>query len=397
MSVAQAPTEAAAFELGLPASVRFGFGVVGELAERTRALAERVLLVTGANADRFSAARTSLQAAVDVESIAVTGEPTVEDVIRAVEVGRQHGARAVVALGGGSALDMGKAVAALLANPEDPLDFLEVVGKGLPLRMDALPVIAVPTTAGTGSEVTKNAVLHSTTHHVKASLRHPSMLPRVALVDPELTFSMSKALTAATGLDALTQCLEPYVSHSANPFTDGIALEGLRRGVGAIRLAVNEPLNRQARGDMALCSLFGGLSLANAKLGAVHGLAAPIGGRFKAPHGAVCARLLPLVMHANIGALQQLDPAHPALARYTTIARLMTQEPTAVAADGVSWVASLVRELGVPGLAHYGMTSQDVGVIAEQGARASSMRGNPLVLPTAVLEQMLHAALADVA
>lgn len=387
--------EVPAFDLGLPTSVRFGFGVAKDLGTCVRGFAERALLVTGANSERVSGARPLLRdASVAIETVTVSGEPTVDDVIRAVEVGRQHGAQAVVALGGGSALDMGKAVAALLANPADPLDFLEVVGKGLPLRNDALPIIAVPTTAGTGSEVTKNAVLQSASHRVKASLRHPSMLPRVALVDPELTLSMPRDLTAATGLDALTQCLEPYVSVNANPWTDCIALEGLRRGARSLQTAVSEPLDRQARADMAICSLFGGMALANAKLGAVHGLAAPLGGRFKAPHGAVCARLLPLVMQANVDALRQLDESHPTLLRYTTVARVLTGDPSADAEAGVKWTAALVESLNVPGLAHYGMSTSDIDEIAAQGARSSSMRGNPVVLPHTTLQNILHAALA---
>jgi alcohol dehydrogenase class IV len=382
------------FELGLPSSVRFGFGVAREVGDYARAFSDRALLVTGANVERAAFARVALKAAgLQIAEASVAGEPTVEDLIAAVQVGSRHDAGIVVALGGGSVLDMGKAVAALLANPADPFDFLEVVGKGLPLTRPALPVVAVPTTAGTGSEVTKNAVLQSKTHRVKASLRHASMLPRVALVDPELTFSMPPELTAATGLDAFTQCLEPFVSHHANPFTDGVAFEGMRLGARALAVAVAEPFNAQARADMALCSMFGGIALANAKLGAVHGLAAPLGGRFKAPHGAVCARLLPLVMQANIDALQHVDDAHPTLARYTAIARLVSGKPDVSAQEAVTWVSQLVHKLRIPGLSHYGMTAADVAEIAAQGARASSMRGNPIVLPDLTLQRILSAAL----
>jgi alcohol dehydrogenase class IV len=194
-------------------------------------------------------------------------------------------------------------------------------------------------------------------------------------------------------LDALTQCLEPYVSGHANPWTDGIALQGLHRGAHALAMAVEQPENRRARGDMAVCSLFGGLALANAKLGAVHGLAAPIGGRFRAAHGAVCARLLPLVMRANIQALRTSDRQHALLRRYTTVARVLTGDTTADAFAGVVWVESLVRQLNIPGLAHYGMQHDDIEEVAKQGARASSMRGNPVVLPHETLCGILHAAL----
>lgn len=383
-----------AFELGLPASVRFGFGVARDLGPCARALGERALLVTGSNSERFAHARPALHdAGVALEVVTVSGEPCVEDVVRAVEVGREHGAEVVVALGGGSALDMGKAVAPLLANPSDPMDYLEVVGKGLLFRNPALPIVAVPTTAGTGSEVTKNAVLQSASHGVKASLRHPSMLPRVALVDPELTFTMSRQLTAATGLDAMTQCLEPYVSANANPWTDGLALTGLRRGARSLLVAVEQPLHHQARSDMALCSLFGGMALANAKLGAVHGLAAPLGGRFRAPHGAVCARLLPLVMQANIDALERIDKAHPTLARYTHVAQALTGDESSNAVDGVKWVDALVKKLEVPGLATYGMQSSDIEQVAHNALRASSMRGNPVVLSDRQLQHILRQAL----
>jgi alcohol dehydrogenase class IV len=317
----------------------------------------------------------------------------VADALAAVELGRANGVELVVACGGGSVIDLGKAAAALLTNLQDPFEYLEVVGRGLPLVRPALPVVALPTTAGTGAEVTKNAVLASPEHQVKASLRHDSMLPAVAIVDPELTLSVPAAVTAATGLDALTQCLEPFVSCLSNPLTDAIALEGLRRGARALPLAFRNGSDLAAREDMALCSLFGGLSLANAKLGAVHGFAAPIGGQFDAPHGAVCARLLPPVMRANIAALRERQPKSPLLARFDVVAQALTGQPQAKAADGIAFVQALADELAIPGLASYGVTAANIPDLVTKAAAASSMKGNPLPLTPAELSAILEQAL----
>ena len=243
-----------------------------------------------------------------VHHVRVDGEPTIEDARRAAA---HADVEIVVAIGGGSALDLGKAAAALIANGGDPLRYLEVIGEGRPLERPSLPCVAIPTTAGTGSEVTRNAVLGSPTHGVKASLRSPHMLPAVALVDPELTYDLPPALTASTGLDALTQLIEPFVSARANAFVDAICRDAIPRVIAALPKAFAG--DRAARADMAYASLCGGLALANAGLGAVHGFAGPIGGRFPAPHGAICAVLLPHVVAIN--AARTGDPKFAELAR----------------------------------------------------------------------------------
>jgi alcohol dehydrogenase class IV len=382
------------FEFASAGRIVFGSGTARTLGERAASLGKRVLLVTGQNAQRTEPlARRLRQAGLELQTVRVGSEPSVDDALHAVAVGRELGAQLVVACGGGSVIDLGKAAAALLANPQDPFEFLEVVGKAKPLVVSALPLVAVPTTAGTGAEVTKNAVLASPAHGVKASLRHDSMLPAVALVDPELTLSMPPAVTASTGLDALTQCLEPYVSCQSNPLTDALALAGLRRGSRALRRAFHHGDDLGAREDMALCSLFGGLSLANAKLGAVHGFAAPIGGRFASPHGAVCARLLPLVMAANVRALRERSPNGELLARFDIVAQTLTGSATATADDGIEYLRELGAELAIPALATYGMTPSDVEAVAENAARASSMKGNPVVLTPAELREILVQAL----
>src|SRR5208282_5705063 len=226
--------------------------------------------------------------------------------------------------GGGSAIDAAKAIAAMLTNKGELLDYVEIIGRGKPLTQPSAPFIAVPTTAGTGSEVTRNAVLASPEHRVKVSLRSPLMLPRVAVVDPELTYALPPAITASTGLDALTQLIEPFVCARANPMVDALCIEGIRRAARSLREVVHQNPGKSAREDMALASLFGGIALANAGLGAVHGFAGPMGGMFAAPHGALCAALLPGVMAANVAALRRRQPGGEGLRRYDEIARLLT-------------------------------------------------------------------------
>lgn len=382
------------FEFLSAGRIVFGSGSATSLGERAARFGRRALLVTGKNAERSQVVRAVLEAAgIECAAVSVAAEPRVADALAAVELGRAHGVELVVACGGGSVIDLGKAAAALLTNLQDPFEYLEVVGRGLPLVRPALPLVALPTTAGTGAEVTKNAVLASPEHQVKASLRHDSMLPAVAIVDPELTLSVPAAVTAATGLDALTQCLEPFVSCLSNPLTDAIALEGLRRGARALPLAFRNGNDLAAREDMALCSLFGGLALANAKLGAVHGFAAPIGGQFDAPHGSVCARLMPLVMRANIAALSERQPKSPLLARFDIVAQVLTGQPQAKAADGIAFVQALADELAVPGLASYGVNAAHIADLVTKAAAASSMRGNPVVLTSAELSAILEQAL----
>jgi len=280
-----------------------------------------------------------------------------------------------------------------LSNEGELLDYLEVIGRGRPLTQVAAPCLAIPTTAGTGTEVTRNAVLVSPAHRVKVSLRSPLLLPRVAVVDPDLTRDLPPALTASTGLDALTQLIEPYVCNRPNPVTDALCCEGIRRVRRSLRRACEEGGDPAAREDMALASLFGGLALANAGLGAVHGFAAPIGGRFAAPHGAVCAALLPHVMTANLQALQGRQPDGDALRRYAEVARLLTEDTAANAEAGVAWVRELTTALEVPSLRAYGLTRADLGALVADAAQASSMKANPILLTQDELTQTLEQAL----
>ncbi|HWR51969.1 MAG TPA: iron-containing alcohol dehydrogenase [Bryobacteraceae bacterium] len=362
----------------------FGPGAAARIESIARSLGRRTLLVTGATPRIETTAASTL---------AVTGEPTVDLVRTGATQAREACCDVVVAVGGGSAIDAGKAIAALLANPGDPLDYLEVVGRGQPLVHRSVPFIAVPTTAGTGSEVTRNAVLASTEHKVKASLRSAHMLPRVALIDPELSIGLPPAVTAATGLDALTQVIEPFVSSRANAMTDMFCLEGMRRVARSLRLVYVQGASLVARTDMAFASLMGGLALANAGLGAVHGFAAPIGGSFDAPHGAVCAALLPHAVDSNIRALRARDPEGEALRRYAEVARTLKSDPLAKSEDAVGWLSALCEDLRIPPLRTYGITEADVPDLVEKAAKASSMKANPIVLTTGELTELLEAAL----
>jgi alcohol dehydrogenase class IV len=306
---------------------------------------------------------------------------------------KQESSSVVIAFGGGSALDAGKAIAAMLANTGELLDYLEVIGRGQALARPSVPFIAIPTTAGTGSEVTRNAVLASPQHRVKVSLRSPLMLAKVAVVDPELTYDLPPAVTASTGLDALTQLIEPYVSSRANPMTDALCVGGIRRAARSLRTAVENGRDTAARMDMSVASLFGGLALANAGLGAVHGFAGPIGGQFPAPHGAVCAALLPHVMEANLRALRLRQPAADALQRYKEIARLVTGNPAPAPEAGIDWVRKLVADLRIPGLGRYGLTREHTAELVSKASHASSMKANPIVLTPEEMAGLLERAL----
>ncbi len=357
------------FEFAAAARIVFGEGAIREVAPAAAAMGRRALVVTGAHQDRAAALIAALEAAgVSCVPFAVAGEPSIDLVREGARFARSEQCDVVVAIGGGSALDAGKALAALIPNTGDPLDYLEVVGRGQPLERTPVPMIAVPTTAGTGSEVTRNAVLASPEHRVKASLRSASMLPRLAVVDPELTWGLPPAVTASTGLDALTQLIEPYVSTRANAMTDLYCVEGMRCAAAALPRAFEDGADHAARRDMAWASLLGGLSLANAGLGAVHGFAAPVGGMFPSPHGAVCAAVLPHAMDVNVRALRQRAPGSDALRRYDVVGRLLTGNPQATAEDAVQWTSEICRRFSIPPLRTYGVRREDFPTLVEKAA-----------------------------
>jgi alcohol dehydrogenase class IV len=381
-----------AFEFATATRIVFGAGKASALVDWVREVgAKRVLVVSG-RSERNPELWDALGEHARITRFAVGGEPTVELAREGTQLCHESHAQAVIALGGGSAIDAGKAIAALASNDGDVLDYLEVVGHGRALAKASLPFAAAPTTAGTGAEVTRNAVLGSPAHGVKASLRSPRMLPALAVVDPELLVGAPKDVVRASGLDALSQLIEPFVSVRAQPMSDALAREGLLRSCRSLQRAVIEEAQAQEREDLALASLFGGLCLANAGLGAVHGFAAPAGGMYHAPHGAVCAALLPHVMAVNLRAVEKRAPQ--LRDRYDELARILCCDAQARAEDGVRWVESLCRLLEVPGLAKYGMTRADLPTLVEKAERASSMRGNTLTLTREELSEIAERALA---
>ena len=382
------------FEFATAGRIIFGAGTINEGATAVHDWGERALLVVGKSAGRASGLINDLTSqGIQVTVFHVPSEPTVDLALAGVQAARKNGCKLVVGLGGGSTLDAGKAIAALMTNPGDPYDYLEVVGKGQQLVQAPAPYLAIPTTAGTGSEATRNAVLAVPEKRVKVSLRSAAMLPRLAIVDPELTYSLPPEITANTGLDALTQLIEPFLSNAANPMTDALCREGIRRVASSLLRSYKQGDDFQARENLSLASLLGGMALANAKLGAVHGFAGPLGGMFPAPHGAICARLLPLVLEVNLKALQARDAQPETLQKIDEVAQILTGKANAQAKDGILWLKELVMALNIPSLAAYGIQKSAFPEIIRQAKKASSMKGNPIELNEDELTKVLEQAI----
>lgn len=400
-----------------PGEILFGEGAIRELGKRAAGLGSRAFVVTGRDSGRAAVALDSLRAVgLEVEIFPVPGEPdfgvlrcalaearNFAGLSRTAVPGSASTARdnpdgpppglVVVGFGGGSALDLAKAVGILLSNPGDPLDYAEVIGAGKAFTVPSTPVIAAPTTAGTGSEATRNAVFAEPSRGVKVSLRSPYMYPRLALVDPELCLGLPPAPTAYTGMDALTQVLEPFVCRKANPATDALCASALAESAPALRRVFRDGKDRAARAILSRVSLFSGLALGNAGLGVVHGLAAPLGGRFPVPHGAACAALLAPAAAANIRALRDRDPEGPGLDRYARAARLVTGQPDAEPEDLVEALSKLSADLGIPRLSAWGVRETDLASLTADASASNSMKANPAALTSAEIEGILRAAL----
>lgn len=382
------------FEFATAVKILFGSGTIKQAGPYAETMGQRALVVLGSNIKRGECLIDLLeQYNIETTVFNTPEEPTVELVEKGVEIARKHSADMVIAMGGGSVIDAGKAIAALVPNREDIFSYLEVIGKGLPLSKASIPCIAIPTTAGTGAEVTCNSVLSSPEHKVKVSLRSPSMFPNLAIVDPDLTLSMPPAITASTGLDALTQLIEAFVSNKANPMTDALCREGISRAARSLYRAFRTGQDIKAREDMSIASLFGGCALANAKLGAVHGIAGPLGGMIPIPHGTACGRFLPLVIKANVAALYERCQESEAIKKYKEIAVICTTDQNADIEDGIKWISSLCKKLDIPGIADFGMTEEDIPNAVEKAEKASSMKGNPVVLTQKELALILATAM----
>jgi alcohol dehydrogenase class IV len=372
------------FEFATATRIVFGPGKLREIGTIAISFGARAVVIIGKSAGAVQRVEPLLSAltgaGVEYATFSVAGEPTLDVVRTGTQRARDERCDLVLSFGGGSIIDTGKAIAAIMTNGGDPLDYVEIIGKAQPITKLPAPFIAIPTTAGTGAEVTRNAVLGSPEHHVKVSMRSPLMLPRVAFVDPELTYDLPPAITATTGLDALTQLIEPFVSVKVNPITDAICREGMMRAARSLRKAY-EAGDPAAREDMCVASLFGGMALANAGLGAVHGFAGPLGGMFDAPHGALCAALLPHVMDVNERAAKQRSSESTILQRFDEVQH--------IAGD----IEALVRVLNIPSLSHYGVKREDFPAVIEKAKASSSMKGNPLLLRDEELREVLDRAL----
>ena len=382
------------FEFKTAGRIIFGVGKLSQAGALAKSAGRRPLVVTGGNPQRaVPLLKILAESKIDPALFSVSGEPRIQTIRDGVALAKKENCDWVIALGGGSVIDAGKAIAAMMTNGGDVLDYLEIIGHGKSLQEAPARFLAIPTTAGTGSEATRNAVLASPEHRLKVSLRSPMMLPGVALVDPELTYDLPPGITASTGLDALTQLIEPYVCLRANPMTDALCVEGIRRVARSFRRVFENGKDAQAREDMALASLFGGIALANAGLGAVHGFAGPIGGLFPAPHGETCAALLSHVMEMNLCALRERGRNSYALRRYYYLAGLLTGNEHATADAGVAWVRDLVNDFKIPRLSAHGIKPEHADEIVKHAQNASSMKANPIVLTPEELKQVLANAM----
>ena len=385
---------ATAFSFATAGRILFGPGTVGQVAGHAAAMGSHALLITGSTPSRADGLAADLAAAgVKRTAFTVCGEPDLECVATGAQLAREAQCDLVIGFGGGSVMDAAKAIAALATNSGPITDYLEVIGKALALKHQPVPCIAIPTTAGTGSEVTRNAVIRSKTQRVKVSMRSPDMLPDLAVVDPELTIGLPPEGTAASGFDALCQLLEAYVSLKANPLTDSLCREGLARCARSLKTAFMDGGNIDARTDMSIASLFSGLALANAGLGAVHGIAAPLGGMHSAPHGAVCARLLPGITAANIAALKARPEHAHYLKRYREAAGILTGDDHADPSMLIQWLREMTASMQIPALSRWGLGQTDVAQLTSQALQASSMKGNPVPLSAETLQSVITRAM----
>ena len=381
------------FEFTTPSRIIFGSGAMSQVPALAEKMGEKAFVLVGKNPDRAGLLLEQLREnKISTSIFRVTGEPTTHDVLGGVKAVQQTKSDFVISFGGGSVMDTGKAVAALMTNPGNLFDYLEVIGRGQRIRIPPAPHMAIPTTAGTGAEVTRNAVLCSPEQHVKISMRSRLMVPAIAIVDPGLTLSMPPRLTAYTGLDAVTQLIEAFVSNSANPITDALCREGLSRAARSLPQVFHEGRNREGREDMALASLLGGIALANAKLGVVHGFAAPLGGMFSVSHGAVCGCILPHVMEASIHAMAKRAPDSIGLLRYKEVARILTQKKTATPLDGVKFLKDLCGAFKIPKLTEFGVKPTSFSELIIKTQAASSTKGNPIELEKEELFSILKSA-----
>lgn len=378
------------FSFFSPQAIHFGRGQSQKTAVLAATFGTSVLLVHGANVGRAQWLIDACHAAgLTIERVSCANEPSLPDIERALRQLNGVLPDIVIGLGGGSVLDFAKALAALIPCKGDPMTYLEVVGDGRPLDHAPLPMIALPTTAGTGAEVTKNAVILVPDHSIKVSLRDPRMVPNVAIVDPSLMQGAPKQVALAAGLDAVTQVIEPYLSIKANPMTDALCHEAISNGLSALRDLV-EYDTPEAWDGMAWVSTCGGLALANAGLGAIHGFAGVIGGETNAPHGEICGALLPAVLESHLRKAEEHTEVSVRL--HWVLHQIDTYFAKGEKGMGITALRSWSRRMGLPGLEGLGLSLADYSKVAEAASKASSMSGNPFVLSQHELMEILLSA-----
>jgi len=390
------------FEFATTPQIVFRPGALHQLGEHAARFGRRAWLITGGdNIERAGIVGRAMErlvaAGVDAVRLPVATEPDTRLCDAGARAARGAGCNLVIAVGGGSALDTGKAIAFLAANGGECLDYLEVVGRGKKPERPSLPFIAVPTTAGTGSEVTRNAVIADPASGMKASIRNDYLFPRLALLDPLLTHSLPPEITAATGLDALIQLIEPYVSRRHHPMIDALALEGIRRAAPALPRAYAAGDDAPAREAMMLAAMWSGMALAHCGLGASHAFAGPLGGSYPIPHGFACAVTLPHVMEANLAAAQRTADGARTVSRYAEVARALGAPEGRSAADtaraGVEIARKLCSSMWVPSLSKFGVTRDAIPDLVANARRTSSMKANPVDLSDEELAGILEKAI----
>lgn len=375
----------AAFSLLTPTEIVFGRGHISQLNDRASTLGTRALIVHGSNPDRLAGVLGSLESVEIVQTLSVTKEPELSALLAAIAQGKSLGVDLVIGIGGGSVMDSAKVLAAMLNSDTELMSHLEVVGDGLPLSALRLPLILVPTTSGTGAEVTRNAVIDIPDAQRKVSLRDKKLLPDLALIDPALTDYCPRSVSLHSGLDAVTQVIEPYLSSRANLFTDMLCREAIPKGLRALKQLMNHE-SKEARDALAQVSLFGGLALANSGLGVVHGIAGPLGGLCGAPHGAICGALLPAGLAANRDAVE--SPEHKA--RIDQVIGWIAEAFETSQTDALPRFRTWIIESGLPGLASIGATEEHILAATQAAASSSSMKANPVVLPPETIEWIMR-------
>lgn len=387
------------FQFMTSSRIVFGEGALINSFSTFNQFGYSVLLVTGKDNQRSEPLVNYLkQQNMRYQQVAVLGEPLIAMIEEMAAMGRRFRPDMVISIGGGSVLDAGKALAALIPNQGSVYDYVEVVGRNVPLQAKPLPFIAIPTTSGTGSEVSKNAVLRSAQENVKVSLRSADMLPDLAIIDPTLTYGMDPIMSGCCGMDAFTHLMEAYVCGAPNPLTDMVCEEGLRRLAGAIVSACEDD-DPRARSDMSFAAMLGGMALANAKLGAAHGLASSLGGRLSAPHGLITAQLAPYVMQENVLAAREAGRAD-ILNRYRQLACILTGRTDADIADGITWTKRTLERLNLPSVSEYGLCDTLFDQVAEDALLSNAIKGNPLPLNKerlqGILEQICQECKVDI-